>query len=356
MARQNNIRSSDSALILVINDDKPVADMIATTLREVGYRTIIAETGDAGFSIAERYDPNAILLDVDIDGDRGFEICRNLKQQILTADTPVIFTTDKIDSDELIQCCFDAGANDLIAKPIRASLLLARIKVALRESNLREEYKRLAMMDQATGLDNRRRFFMHVTEAVSSCVRRQRNIYLLICDIDNLSSINSEHGYDLGDEIIVMLARLTKRLVSMECRVGRIAGDAIGIVLKTADQPAADAVANRVLRTFEAIAFDAGTNPKHFTLSIGMARREHDDTEVTPDELMARADTALACAKQRGGRQVCHHWEIDDEQLAQFPPQVRHARHETRRSTHRGTISVTPDADASAPDTSDIPR
>lgn len=348
MARFDDGRSNETALILIIGEDKHVADNIATALRGVGYRTLIAESGEAGVAIAERYMPNAIVLDVNDAGDESFDVCREIKGRLLTADTPVIFITAGVDSDEVIQRCFDAGANDLIAKPIRPSLLLARIKVALREANLREEYKRLATMDQATGLDNRRQFFMHLTEAVSASHRRQRDVYLMICDIDDLSRINTEHGYDLGDEIIVMLARLTKRLITMECRVGRIAGDAIGIVLKNADEPTADTTAARILRTFEAIAFDAGTSPKHFTLSIGVARRQRDGNEVSPDELMARADVALACAKSQGGRQICRHWRIDPERLNSLAPSKWHSRQSNRQPTHRGSISARPRSDEQA--------
>ncbi|MCB9856088.1 MAG: diguanylate cyclase [Phycisphaerales bacterium] len=356
MTRSTESHSHDSPLILVINDEKQIANTIAAALRSVGYRTIIADTNESGLAIAERYSPNAILLDVNADEHDGFNLCRELKNRILTADTPVLFTTQNIDSDELIQRCFDVGANDLIAKPIRPTLLLARIRVALRESNLREEYKRLALTDQATGLDNRRQFFMHVTEAVTSSHRRQRDVYLMICDIDNLTAINTEHGYDLGDEIIIMLSRLTKRLISLDCRVGRIAGDAIGIVLKHADEPTADATAARILRTFEAIAFDAGTNPKHFTLSVGLARRIHETDHLTPDELMARADIALASAKSQGGRQIARYWHIADDRLSKLEPAARHARQTTRENTHRGSISIRKPNNESAPAPSDETR
>ncbi|HPF39057.1 MAG TPA: diguanylate cyclase [Phycisphaerae bacterium] len=336
-------------MVLIINDDKDVANEITTLLRAAGFRTIIAENEDVGLTIAERYAPNAVLLDVDNGGHRGLDLCRDLKSRIMTADTPVLFTTQNIQNDEIVEQCFDVGANDVIAKPIRKTLMLARINVALREANLREEYKRLALTDQATGLDNRRQFFMHVTESITSSQRRERDVYLMICDIDRLSAVNTEHGYDLGDEIIIMLARLAKRLVSMECRVGRIAGDAIGIVLKHSDEATADATASRILRTFEAIAFDAGTSPKHFTLSVGMARRIHDVDKVTPDELMARADIALAVAKTQGGRQIARHWMINDERLAAVAPTTRHARQSSREPTHRGSISVEPTDSESTP-------
>ncbi len=349
MARHDEIRTTESSLVLVIMDEKEIADAISTSMRNVGYRTIIAEDGESGLSVAERYSPDVIVLDTDIEVDRGYEICRELKNRIMTADTPVIFTTRNIDSDDLIQKCFDAGANDLIAKPIRVSLLLARIKVALREANLREQYKKLAMMDQATGLDNRRQFFMHVTEAVSSCLRRDRDAYLMICDIDDLSAINTNHGYDLGDDIIIMLARLTKRLISMDCRVGRIAGDAIAIILKKGDEATADAMAMRVLRTFEAIAFDAGTQPKHFTLSIGVAKCESTDANLTPDELMSRADLATAFAKAQGGRQICRYWQVDPKRLMEFTHTNRYARTGDRPRTHRGSVSVNASNDKPVP-------
>ncbi|MCA9257150.1 MAG: hypothetical protein KDA33_15995, partial [Phycisphaerales bacterium] len=73
--------------------------------------------------------------------------------------------------------------------------------------------------------------------------------------------------------------------------------------------------------------------------------------KVTPDELMARADIALAVAKTQGGRQIARHWMINDERLAAVAPSTRHARQTSREPTHRGSISVESANSESAPPT-----
>jgi len=338
MSQRDFVDLDSTPLILIIDDAKEAAESVSEILRAADFRTILADGGNTGLSIAERYAPAAVLISTELESSRGIEICAAIKNRLATADTPVIMLADRAESDTVVEQCFQVGAHDLVARPIRRSLLLARLRVALRESRLRDEYKRLATQDTATGLENRRQFFMHVSETVSNCLRLERQAFLLICDIDALGSVNAQYGYDLGDEIIVMLARLTKRLSNVDCRVGRIAGDAIAILLKNSDEPQAIATADRVRRTFEAIAFDADSSPKHFSLSCGMSRCRGETPEFTPDQMMSEADQALFVAKQQGGRQTCSYWNLDPKRLEKTAGSNRHARRQARRRTDRGFV------------------
>lgn len=340
----------NTPLILVIDDAKEAAESVSNMLRASDFRTILAESSESGLSIAERYAPAAILISSDLESSRGYETCTQIKGRLATADTPVIMLADDVDRDDVVELCFRSGAHDLVARPIRSSLLMARLRVALRESRLREEYKRLATQDSTTGLDNRRQFFMHVSETVATCQRFDRESYLVICDIDGLASINAQYGYDLGDEVIIMLARLTKRLISVDCRVGRIAGDAIAILLKKCDEARATATVERVRRTFEAIAFDADSSPKHFTLSCGVSRCRKQATGYTPDQMMSEADTALFVAKHQGGHQIRHHWTIEQNTLDEIGHARRHARKQARHRTERGFVGGK--SESSTPSTS----
>ena len=348
MSRRDSSDLDSTPLILIVDDAKESAEAISQMLRAADFRTITADSMESGLSIAERYAPGAILLSAELESDRGADTCITLKDRLTTTDIPVIMIAASLESDAVVQHCFDAGAHDLLARPLRRTLLLARLRVVLRECRLRDEYKRYATQDAATGLDNRRHFFMHLTETVATAERLNREAYLLICDLDELATTNTRYGYDLGDEVIAMLARLTRRLLSVDCRVGRIAGDAVGILLKNCDEARAVATAERILKTFEAIAFDADSKPKHFSLSCGMSRCLPGGEPHSPDDFMAEADMALFVAKDRGGRQICRYWQIDPKRLEGISPAKRHSRRIRRRRTERGFLGGEANEQASA--------
>lgn len=332
---------TEQPLVLIIDDAKEFADLMATILRKAGFRTVAAETGATGIGIAEKYHPDAILLDLNLASEDGRDICRDLKSRLATSDTPILFVTGSDLSDDLVQSCYDVGAHDVISKPVRQVHVVNRIQVALNEQRLRADYKRLATQDPETGLDNRRQFFLHMQEALGNGRRQKRDVYLILGDVDNLTSINVRHGFELGDEVILTMARLTKRLISPNCRVGRVGGDTIAILLKRGNEDQALETAERITKTFAAIAFDPTNSPKHFSMSMGVARAtDHLDAMATADQLMYEADAALYMQKQRGGRGICNFWSLDANNLPDIDIQKRHSRGNRRTKSDRSFVTV----------------
>jgi len=347
---------SEQPLVLIIDDAKDFTELVAKILRTSGFRTITAETGKGGMSIAEKYNPDAILLDLNLGDEDGRDICREFKGKLATADTPVLIVTGSDLSDDLVQGCYDAGAHDVISKPVRRVLVVNRLRVALSEQRLREDYKRLATQDPETGLENRRQFFMHLNESVGNAARLQRDTYLLLGDIDNLTGINVRHSFELGDETILTMARLSKRLISADCRVGRVAGDTIAILFKRGSEAQALATADRISKTFAAIAFDPVNDPKHFHMSFGISRvLGSQGQSSTADRLMYEADVALYSQKLRGGRGTCAFWTLDPNQLPDIAGEKRHSRGHRRKKSDRSFVTVenqkTADQETSEPTT-----
>ncbi len=336
----NKLDRDDVPLILIIDDAPEMLQQLAGILQTAGYRTVSAEDGKNGVALAEKYAPNAVLLDLDMPGMDGCAVCRELKSRIPTADVPVVFISGRESSDELIEQCYSAGAYDLFYKPIGKVLLLARLRVLLREEALRDAYRRLATQDFHTGLDNRRQMFLHVTDAILTARRDETESVLLIGDIDGFSAINDRYGYDFADEVMLTFARLIKRLIAPECRVGRVAGDTIALVLKNAGKDRGVALGLRLARTLAAIAFDADSEPKHFSACFGVAAYDGDPPEFDGDLFMHHADLALYEAKMRGRGQVCAFWTLDPNALPSIVASKRHARRLTRTRTNHAYVGV----------------
>ncbi len=348
-------KRDEALMVLVVDDAADTAQLLTHFIQSAGLRAVAAENGALAISIAEKYVPDMVLLDVHLPGMSGFEVCRELKNRLTTSDIPVVFVTGMETTDELLRQAFEAGAHDVITKPVRRVHLMAKIRVILRDQALRDAYKRLATKDTQTGLDNRRQFFLYISDAINASRREGSSSFLILGDIDRLSSVNDRYGYDFGDEVILTFARLVRRFVSPDCRVGRVAGDTVGIVLKHCTADRALAFCRRIARTFQAIAFDADTpSPKHFSASFGVASFNGREEAFDADLFMHQADLALFSAKGGAGTPIKAYWELDAANLPVITPQKLHSRRAARKcsshayigldSTEQSTDGADPDA------------
>lgn len=116
-----------SKLVLAIDDDRLVHHIIDESLAQ--FCTLIhAKNGDEGIRQAIKYNPDIILLDVEMPGLSGYEVCAKLKKCKQTADIPVMFLSSRADLGERMRG-YNSGAADYIVKPFVADELKARIKV-----------------------------------------------------------------------------------------------------------------------------------------------------------------------------------------------------------------------------------
>jgi len=132
----NKLTSFVTPYILAV-DDEPINRLILEDLIEDRYELTVVENGEACLQSVEIRMPDLILLDINMPGLSGFEVCKILKSSPATTNVPVIFLTAMIESkDERIG--FKLGAVDYITKPFTESIVLARIKTHLMLSTTRQ--------------------------------------------------------------------------------------------------------------------------------------------------------------------------------------------------------------------------
>jgi DNA-binding response OmpR family regulator len=121
--------------ILVIEDDPDIALSLRLKLeRDGGFEVATAHDGAAGLRLAVAQPPDLVLLDVNLPGMDGFEVCRHLRREPATAATPVIMLTARIGEADRI-AGLDLGADDYITKPFSPKEALARVRAVLRRSD-----------------------------------------------------------------------------------------------------------------------------------------------------------------------------------------------------------------------------
>lgn len=116
--------------VLVVDDDRVLADVVAFTLRREGFDVIQAYDGAVGLQRWADDRPDLIILDVNMPKVDGFEVCRRIRSQ---AETPIILLTVRGEEDDIVSG-LEIGADDYIVKPFSPRQLMARIKAILRRA------------------------------------------------------------------------------------------------------------------------------------------------------------------------------------------------------------------------------
>ena len=117
--------------ILIVEDDRSLADVLEYNLSSSGYETIWSSDGQDALNQARLRLPDLVLLDLMIPVVDGLEVCKHLRASTETRDIPIVMLTAKgEETDELVG--FSVGADDYVVKPFSVKILLERIKNLLR--------------------------------------------------------------------------------------------------------------------------------------------------------------------------------------------------------------------------------
>jgi DNA-binding response OmpR family regulator len=123
--------------ILVAEDDRDIADLIAHCLQKAGWHVHVAESGDEALAHARREPVDLAILDIMLPRMNGLEVCRRLRADRTTAHLPIIMVTARAEETDRI-LGLEIGADDYIAKPFSPNELVARIRALMRRSRLSE--------------------------------------------------------------------------------------------------------------------------------------------------------------------------------------------------------------------------
>ena len=123
-------RPAINAPILVIEDDRNIRALVVRYLENAGFSTITAADGPGGLEMARRHEPSFVVLDLNLPGLDGTELCRELRK---TSDVPILMLTARADEvDQVVG--FSLGADDYVVKPFSPRELVERVKAILRRS------------------------------------------------------------------------------------------------------------------------------------------------------------------------------------------------------------------------------
>jgi len=135
--KEKRLLGDQKATILVVDDEPTNADILVELLVPLNYMVLRASSGENALSYINRVNVDLVLLDINMPGMNGYEVCRRLKGSETTRLIPVIMITGLNDKDVKIKG-IEAGVDDFITKPLNKLELLARIKSLTKAKNLND--------------------------------------------------------------------------------------------------------------------------------------------------------------------------------------------------------------------------
>lgn len=295
--------------LLVVDDDEDVAGFVVAGLTIEGYEV---QTQHDGLSALQRCRDGGIdlvLLDINLPGCDGIEVCRRLRADGSTASLPVIMLTAAEGTAQKV-LALQAGADDYLVKPFDTLELFARVRATLRRN------AEMRAVSPLTGLPGN----VRIDDELASRHRLDEPVAVCHVDLDNFKAFNDAYGFLRGDAVIRLLARCIREAAAAvpgpPVFTGHIGGDDF-VMVCTPEQ--AEPICRGVIAGFDATVLglhDAkdvsagefrvidrrGAERSYplVSVSIGVAtspRRQVDD----PRELAAIAGEMKTVAKEHVG-------------------------------------------------------
>lgn len=293
---------------ILIVDDEPTNIQALGNLLKDEYRIRVATSGEKALAMLHNSGqplPDLILLDIQMPGIDGYDVCRSVKADPNTSSIAIIFVTARntISEEEF---GLNLGAVDYIVKPFNPAIVRARVHTHIKLKQKTDLLEQYALLDGLTGVPNRRHFDEQYAAETKRSLREGHPLSAIMMDIDHFKAFNDHYGHGAGDQCLQKVARaLAGTLSRPGDRVCRYGGEEFVALLPGTDADGAREVAERMRLAVEGLAIrhDYSSTGPVVTMSLGAATLEP-GADIEPDALLKRADQALYAAKEAGRNRV----------------------------------------------------
>jgi diguanylate cyclase (GGDEF)-like protein len=194
------------------------------------------------------------------------------------------------------------GAQDYLLKDeVEATVLARAVRHAIERHRLLSALQSLSLIDDLTGLYNRRGFADLGEQHLKLARRTARGVTIVFIDLDRFKTINDSLGHHVGDRALIQVAELLRTTFRRSDIIARLGGDEFAVLALEASGESAELLIDRLRERFQEFNRDA-REPYRLSVSIGMARQEG-DMRMRLEDLLASADNAMY-EEKRGKRRV----------------------------------------------------
>lgn len=290
--------------ILIVDGDNYVRRTLAQYL-EKDYLVYTASSFREALEIFKEIPFNVVIAEVDTPEVKGIEVLRKFKET--KSDVSIIVATT-YDSIPLAVEAMKEGAYDYVTKPFNFDELKLAILHALERQRLIAEVKKrelpqeLGILDEVTGVYNRKYFDEILKREIERALRYPQKFSLLIIDVDDFS----KHKDKWEEKVDFILKKIAKILLTKTRKTdlpARLKEDTFALITPHTDKKGASVVAARIIDLVANEKFSLEDKEAKVTVSIGVAT--FDDDAKSAQELVEKARKALEEAKKLGKNRLC---------------------------------------------------
>jgi len=291
---------------LLLVDDQPINIQALHQLFANECQVLMATAGEQALTLCRDKLPDLLLLDVQMPGMDGFELCATLKADALLSSIAVIFVTAQGRPGDETRA-LEAGAADFITKPFNPAVVRARVRAQLTIKLQADLLREMAFVDGLTGVPNRRHFDERLDAEAQRARRGRSSLALLLADVDFFKRYNDCYGHLAGDDCLRRVARALNASMRRPADVlSRYGGEEFACLLPDTDLAGALAVAHNMEAAVRALQIPhSGSDVAGVvTVSLGVAIAAP-ALRCEAAELVSLADEQLYRAKAEGRGRVC---------------------------------------------------
>lgn len=302
--------------VMIVDDDRDMLALLKNLLQPWNLNVICLPEAEQFWDVLTQTNPNLLLLDLKMPHYNGIELCQIVRRDAKYGDLPILVVTANARSEQ-IQQVFDAGADDLIYKPVVGADLVTRVLKRIERSRLRHQISYLqrqqtqnwqyqSRIDALTQIANRRRFDEVLSQEWQYHSQHQSSLSLILGDVDFFKSYNDYYGHSAGDACLQQLAEAIQSSIKpTQDLVARYGGEEFGIILPNTAFNGAIQVAERIQQAIAHLQLrNEALESPHVTISLGISSTVPGQDRSVED-LVKAADEALYAAKRRGRNTYC---------------------------------------------------
>ncbi|WMS85859.1 EAL domain-containing protein [Pleionea litopenaei] len=311
-ALKDDETDEDFIRLLLVEDDEDDYILAEDYLKEAYGKDIEitwAKNFDKAIELISSHTFDIFLIDYMLGEKTGIELTKEITSNTFVVNAVILLTG--MDNREVDIEATKSGAMDyLVKQELNASLLERSIRYALKRKRIEEKLIALAQHDPLTGLANRTKFNLALSDKIQQARRDNNQFAVLLLDLDNFKEVNDTLGHSTGDSLLKITAkRLNESLRGIDM-IARLGGDEFSIIAQFNHIGQGSAqIAERLIQELS-VAAELDYHQIKTGVSIGIAIYPHDG--VTPEALLKSADLAMYKSK-RGGRGTFRYYDPEFE-------------------------------------------
>ncbi|MBT3344844.1 MAG: diguanylate cyclase [Gemmatimonadetes bacterium] len=291
--------------ILIVSADERVADEIRQALPDEMYGLVRSTDIEDGFQHLDGGEGRCDLILYDLRISEAEAAQRGLARYVDRAgsmDTPVVAMSDATDPGTWVPWLHAGAVDHICVAPINSDVLAAKISVLLRIKERLDQLRAEAVIDELTGVHNRRYLDEQLGARLGEAARYEMPFSIGLLDIDHFKLVNDGHGHLAGDRVLQDTAGIIRKQMRKEDVLVRYGGEEFAVMLPQTDRLGAAILAERIREAIAEHEFDVDGKILRITVSVGVASYPLDDC-TQPEELVAISDKRLYEAKDAGRNQ-----------------------------------------------------